>query len=505
MAAVACSGPTGGEAAQGVGNTPITTRVASGSTERDLQEAATRRSSLARPASGEALPELDVIYEPWFGDLDGMIEREVIRALVPLSKTFYFLDGAEQKGMAYDSAQFFEAQINESLERGHLKVHVLLIPVARDELLPGLVEGHGDIAFGNLTITPRRRELVDFSDPFASNVAEVVVTGPQSPELSSLDDLAGQEIMVRESSSYYDSLQRLNARFRGEGKPEIELIPAAEVLEDEDLLEMVNAGLFPIAVVDSHKAEFWAQIFTDLVVHEDLAVATGGQIGWAFRKESPQLAAAVNEFAVDHKKGTLLGNMTFNRYLRDTKWAERALNEEGRQDLMELVDIFRRFGEQYDMPWLLVAAQGYQESHLDQSVVSPAGAVGIMQLLPSTAADPNVDIANIDEVENNIHAGVKYLRFIYDRYFADAEGVSELDRGLFSFAAYNAGPARVARLRGKAADMGLDPNVWFRNVEIVAAQDIGRETVQYVSNIYKYYIAYLRIVQMENARQQLPE
>jgi membrane-bound lytic murein transglycosylase MltF len=399
----------------------------------------------------------------------------------------------------------FEAKLNEALERGHLKVHVVMVPVARDQLLPGLLEGYGDIALGNITLTPERRELVDFSDPLMGNIEELVVTGPESPPLASLDDLSGKEIVVRESSSYHASLRRLNERFRAEGKAEMTLTPAPEVLEDEDLMEMVAAGLIPIVVVDNHKAAFWAQIFTDLVVRDDLAVASGQQIGWAFRKDSPLLAAAINEFVVDHKKGTLMGNMMFNRYLRDTKWAERALNEEGRARIESLIGIFQKYGEQYDIPWLLVAAQGYQESHLDQSVRSSAGAVGVMQLLPSTAADPNVGITNIEEVENNIHAGVKYLRFIQDRYFADAPNMTKLDKGLFSFAAYNAGPARVARLRGKAEDMGLDPNVWFRNVEIVAAQDIGRETVQYVSNIFKYYVAYQRMLLMDEQRRQIRE
>ncbi len=461
------------------------------------------RSGLSRSASGDEIEEPGLLSETWTGDLDMMIERRVIRALVPMSKTFYFLDGPDQRGISYEGAKMFEEQINEKLGTGHLKVHVVMIPAARDELVSGVAEGYGDIALGNISITPERQEVVDFSDPFMEGVKEIVVTGPDSPQLASLDDLSGKEVYVRPSSSYHSSLVRLNERFAAEGKAEITLSAAPEVLEDEDLLEMVNAGLVPIVVVDSHKAEFWGQIYDDLVLHDDLAVATDQRIGWAFRKNSPQLAAALNEFVVDHKRGTLMGNMAFNRYLRDTKWAERALNEEGRTRFEDLIAIFQRYGDEYDMPWLLVAAQGYQESRLDQSVRSPAGAIGVMQLLPSTAADPNVGIPNIEDVENNIHAGIKYLRFIHDRYFADAPNLTELDKGLFSFAAYNAGPARVAGLREKAADLGLDPDVWFRNVEVVAAQEIGRETVQYVSNIYKYYIAYDRLMQMYEARQEV--
>ncbi len=493
----ACSGDTAVDATTGEPRPPFAEPVAD---QQDREGAQARRTAMTRTATGTPLDGIALYNDPWLGDLDAMIEREAIRVLVPVSKTFYFVDGADQHGISYGAAKMFEEQINHKLERGHLKVHVIMIPVARDGLLPGLVDGYGDIALGNITITPARRELVDFSDPFMGNVNELVVTGPNSPELSSINDLGGKEIVVRASSSYYDNLEQLNARFRSEGRDEIELTPAPEVLEDEDLLEMVNASLVPIVVVDSHKAQFWAQIFSGIRVREDLVVASGGEIGWAFRKNSPQLKAAINEFVVDHKQGTLMGNMLFNRYLRNTKWAERALNEEGRARLQSLMDIFRRYGEQYDMPWLLIAAQGYQESRLDQSVRSPVGAIGVMQLLPSTAADSNVGIPNIEEVEANIHAGVKYLRFVHDRYFADAPDMTELDKSLFSFAAYNAGPARVARLRGKADAIGLDPNVWFRNVEIVAAQDIGRETVQYVSNIFKYYIAYERMLQIEAAR-----
>jgi membrane-bound lytic murein transglycosylase MltF len=456
---------------------------------------------LARAATGTALDELDLLRESWSGDLDGMIERDVVRALVPMSKTFYFLDGGDQRGLAYDAAQLFEQQLNKRLERGHVKVHLLMIPVARDELIDGLLAGYGDIALGNISITPERAALVDFSDSFMDGVNELIVTGPSAPPLNTLDDLGGREIYVRASSSYYQSLVRLNKRFLAASKELITLTLAPDVLEDEDLLEMVNAGLIGIVVVDSHKAHFWAQIFTDIVVRDDLAVATDQQIGWAFRKNSPLLAAAINAFVVDHKKGTLMGNISFNRYLRDTKWAERALDDDGRVRLDNLVGLFDKYGAKYDMPSLLIAAQGYQESGLDQSVRSSAGAIGVMQLLPSTARDPNVNIPNIEQVDRNIEAGTKYLSFIYDRYFAGDGEMSDLDKALFSFAAYNAGPARVARLRSKANARGLDANVWFGNVETVAADEIGRETVQYVSNIYKYYIAYERMLMMEQARQ----
>jgi membrane-bound lytic murein transglycosylase MltF len=438
----------------------------------------------------EALFDLD---RKWTGDLDEMAERRLIRALVPYSKTFYFLDGADQRGLTYELLREFEKHINKKLRKRTLKIHLVVIPTKRDRLLPALVEGVGDIAAGNLTITPERQKLVDFSAPQLTGVEEIIVTGPETPPIQGIDDLAGREIHVRASSSYYESLQHLNAQFKKEGKKPMKLVLADEYLEDEDLLEMMNARLIPMIVIDSHKGKFWSQIFKDLTLHPDIKLRTNGQIAWAIRKNSPKLKQAINGFMKTHRKGTLVGNILFKRYLENTKWVRNSLNDADLKRFREAIEFFQKYSNQYGFDWLMIAALAYQESGIDQSKRSPAGAIGVMQLLPSTAADPNVNIPDIREMENNIHAGVKYLRFMRDRYFQN-ERMDDLNKMLFSFASYNAGPAKVSQLRSYARKKGLDPNIWFRNVEIIAAKRIGRETVQYVSNIYKYYVAYRLIV-----------
>jgi len=450
-------------------------------------------------AGGEdSIPGLE---KKWTGDFDGMTERRVIRVLVVYNKMMFFLDGGRQRGTTHDLFAEFEKFVNERLKTGTLKMKVLFIPVTRDRLLPALVEGKGDIASANLTITPERLKTVDFSDPFLTGVSEIVVTGPAGPKLTDLDDLAGKEVHVRTSSSYHGSLLRLNETFKKAGKKPVTIVPASEILEDSDLLEMVGAGLIPAVIVDSHKAEFWGEIFDKITLHPGIAVNTGGEIAWAFRKNSPKLKEVVNEFVKGHKKGTLMGNMLLKRYLKENKWARNAASPEELKKFRAVVDLFRKYADQYGFDSLMTAALAYQESTLDQSKRSQAGAVGIMQLLPSTAADKNVGIPDIEKIERNIHAGTKYLRFLRDRYFNDPE-INELNQTLLAFASYNAGPARVAKLRKEAAETGLDPNVWFNNVEVVTAKRIGRETVQYVSNIYKYYVTYKLIAERQKAKEE---
>lgn len=435
----------------------------------------------------ELSEELQRIHEPWTGDLDGMAERRVVRILTAHNPMFYTLDGAEQRGIVYEGAVLFEKFLNQRLKRGRLKVHVVIVPVDRDELIPALVEGRGDLAIANLTITPERLEVVDFSTPVMRDVSEIVVSGPSVLDLRTLDDLSGLEVHLRPSSSYWASVERLNDAFDEMKMPPLHLSPVKPYLEDHDLLEMVNAGLLGFTVVDSHKAEFWERVFDHVVLHPDLALREGGEIGWAFRKNSPELREVVDAFVRKHRKGTLVGNVLYQRYLENTAWVENAFGDGGRDRLGETVGLFKKYGERYDIDWVLLAAQGYQESKLDQKTRSRAGAVGVMQLMP--AAAKQVGITEIHDLENNIHAGAKYLRYLIDHYFDD-ESLTRHQKHLLALASYNAGPTRIKRLRQETASKGLDPDVWFDNVEVVVARKVGSEPVRYVSNIVKYYLAY---------------
>ena len=447
---------------------------------------------------------MDHIMQPQKGDLPDMINRRAIRVLTTYSKTFFFIDKGTQRGATHDLFIALEKDLNnqlakeKKLKQKHLKVRIVFIPVTRDNLFKALNEGKGDIAAANLTITSSRQEQVAFTTPLYSDVKELLVSGPSSPDVKNLEQLSGKTVFVRRSSSYYESLQTLNARFAKASLPPVILQEAPEALEDEDLLEMLNAGLIPLIVVDRHKALFWKQVFPKIQVHENIVLRDGGSIAWAVRKDNPQLLAELNNFVKHNRQGSTLGNTILLRYLKSATYVKNAAANRERAKFLQMVEIFRKYGERYDVDWLLMAAQGYQESRLNQSVRSHVGAIGVMQVMPATGKE--LKVGDIKKIDPNIHAGVKYMRWMIDHYYGD-QPMTPLDKALFSFASYNAGPARIARLRTETQKRGFDPNIWFGNVENLAAEKIGAETVTYVSNIYKYYIAY-RLIMDDIARKQ---
>ena len=437
----------------------------------------------------DALPQsVRVLLEtPFTGDLDKMVERRLIRAGVVFNRTQYFIDRGTQRGIAYESLRLFEEQLNLRLKTGLLKVDVVFVPLQHDQLFPALNAGKVDLVTAALTITPERENLAQFSTPTRTGVSEVVVTPSEAAPVLSPADLSGREVFVRKSSSYYESLTALNAELQKQGKEPAIIKEAPEALEDDDLLEMANANLLEATVVDDFVARLWLQVFPNIRVNEGAAVRTGGAIAVAVRKDNPRLLRAVNTWIREYGPRTTFGNILERTYLQRGDYVTRASDRAEREKFERVVALFRKYGEQYRLDYLLMAAQGYQESRLDHSARSRVGAIGLMQVMPATGKE--LGVGDIKGLEPNIHAGVKYIRFMMDQYYQD-EPMDDLNKALMTFASYNAGPARIRQIRQEAARRGLNPNVWFGQVERIASERIGRETVQYVSNIFKYYITY---------------
>jgi len=433
----------------------------------------------------------------WTGDLDVLLKRQVIRVGVPYSKTLYYTVKGTQYGVAYEGGKAFEEYLNKKYRRQqqrNVKIYVIFVVTPRDKAIRNLNDGFLDVLIGDAIITPKRQKLIDFSDPTVNGINEIVVTGPNSPQLDSVEDLSGKEAFVRKTSSYWEHLERLNDRFQKEKKPAVKLRGVPEDLSDEDLLQMVNAGLLPTIVVKDFTAKLWSQLFTKLQVHSNMVVASGAALGWAVRKDSPKLLAIINEFVKTHRQGTAFGNKVLSEYTGSTYMLKEAVSPEGIKRFEQTEAEFRKYSDKYRLDYLLMMAEGYEESGLNQNARSSVGAIGIMQLMPETGAE--MKVGDIHQEDANIHAGIKYFRSMMDRFYS-SEPMDDLNKVLFTLAAYNCGPDRVRELRREAAAKGLNPNIWMNNVEVIAAARIGAETVNYVSNIYKYYVAYKLIAEQE--------
>ncbi len=424
--------------------------------------------------------------EKYTDDLNGLLEKRYIRVLTTFNRTNFFLSEGGFFGHEYSLLKEYEKFLNKGVKKGELRIVFEFIPVSRDRLISGLVEGYGDIAAAGLTITPTRLNEADFTDPYLTGIDEVVVTHKGVSRIRAPEDLSGRKVFVRESSSYYESLVSLNRRLLDLGKRPVEIIKADEDLETEDILEMVHAGAIEITLSDSHIAGIWSKILKNLQVHRKVKLRSGTQIAWMVRKNNPELKASLNRFLKKHRKGTLLGNIYFDRYYKDNPWIKNPLYADEEKRLKQCKPLFKKYATRYGFDdWMLIMAVAYQESGLDNTKKSSAGAVGIMQVRPETAKDKNIGIDNVHVLENNIHAGVKYLAFLRDRYYKNAE-ISPRDQLRLTIASYNAGPAKIRRARTLAKEMGLDPNRWFRHVESATLSLVGQETVRYVSNINKY-------------------
>jgi membrane-bound lytic murein transglycosylase MltF len=438
----------------------------------------------------QAPRQLSLENKPWKGDFDQILERRMIRVLIPYSRSLFFNDKGRERGIAAENMRDFERYLNRKYakELGKRPLTIHLVATTRDKLFTQLNEGLGDIALGNLTETDDRKKLVDFVAPRdIKPVKELLAMGPKAPEIKTLDDLSGKTVRARPSSSYAESLAALNTRLQAAGKPPVKIGSLPDALEDEDALEMLNVGLLDFVVVDDWKGRMWAQVLPNITVREDLVLREDAYTGWAVRKGSPKLQAAILDFYVNFfkKEGVLAYRKA--EYHKNVKEISNNSGGAAMKRFQDTIALFEKYGQKYGFDPLMLAAQGYQESQLRQDAKSHVGAIGVMQVMPATGQSLNV--GDIRSIEPNIHAGTKYMDQLMTKYFLDAK-FDDQNRSLFAFAAYNAGPGNISKMRKLAATRGLDPDKWFNNVEIVTAEKIGIEATTYVRNIYKYYVAY---------------
>jgi len=423
------------------------------------------------------------------GDLDEVLKGRRLRALVVINPIGFFYSHGKPKGMTYEMLEQLQAYVNKKLNTGPLDVKITFIPLRPDELGPALREGVGDVIAQGVVITPGRHRNFAFTTPTKKHVTHIIVTGRELANAQSFDDLVGVDIYVNPLTAAYDMLTKISEERAKAGKQPLTVKAADRNLLEDDLVEMVNAGLIPVTAAMQHRAKLWARVLPNINLHPQMVVEDDGELAWVVRKNNPELKKLLDEFIAKHGEGTTFGNVLLRRYLQNTRWVKNSTSGQEMKKFSEYVENFKKYASQYSFDYLMLMALGYQESLLDQQKKSPSGAMGIMQVIPKYASPPPINVPDVSKADKNILAGVRMLNNIVTNYFDDP-AIGQVNRTLFTFASYNAGPNRIVRMRKQAAQDGLDPNKWFGNVELEVARDIGEETVMYVDNIYKYYVAY---------------
>lgn len=466
--------------------------------------AATQQAAQSAPAAEPApVAAANMVLPSPYGihtdDLDAMMKRRYIRALVVINPIGFFYSNGHPMGAMYETLRELEKYVNDKYKTGKFPVKVTFVPLRPDQVEEALHRGVGDFIAYGLIVSPEREQRVAFTVPLQKDLKQVVVSGPDFGTVTTLEDLGGKEIYVNQLSVSYQRLQQANDKLKQAGKPLIKIKTADSNLLDDDLIEMVNAKLIPATVTTDTRAKLWGQVLPDITIHPEPVIASGEETAWALRKDNPQLKSMLDEFITPRAVGTSFGNTLVRRYLQNTKWVKDSTSPEEMKKFEAMSAMFKQYSSQYGFDYLMMMAQGYQESLLNQSARNPSGAVGIMQVIPKYAAANPINVKDVQVARGNIEAGVKMLRNIEDQYFNDPN-IDQVNKTLMVFASYNAGPNRIARLRAQAQQQGLNPNKWFGNVELMVAKDIGQETVTYVGNVYKYYIAYKLAVQDEKAQ-----
>lgn len=442
------------------------------------------------------------------GDLPVILQNQSLRVLVAYDNVSFFMNKGHQDGLYVALMKEFEKYL-QTKYREAKRLKIYFIPVRQDQMMQRISDGYGDIAMG-VSPTNDFRRYVDFTIPEKLWLKEISVTRSGSKPIEKIEDFAGRFIWVRESSSYYESLKVINTYLKAMKLKPITIIKADEFLTDADLVDMVSKGEILATIVNDSKLVVWKRMFKGVSFNTEVPLKVNGTLAWAIRHESKLLYREVNLFLRQYRDGTKNGKPIYDKYMRTSPTYVSRYSRPANEWLGIKADtflkysrIFRNYGDKYNIDWMLLMAQSYQESTLNPDARSNRGAVGIMQVLPSTASEWYININSVHDIDNNVHAGTKYMRYMLDNYFGE-KSIDVGEKILFALASYNCGPNRIMKYRREAKDNGLDPNKWFDNVEKIAMEHSALETVKYVRNISSLYVSYQNVYtlqqQKKNAR-----
>ncbi|MBD2836403.1 transglycosylase SLT domain-containing protein [Pseudomonas sp. JM0905a] len=420
-------------------------------------------------------------------DLAQIRRSGVLKVLVNQSRNSSGEVKGEQVGVEYHRVRAFEQYLNRNARDGR-EIKLKLIPKSKDQLLPALQRGEGDLVAPGELMYQGVGTNVSASAPLRKDVPLVLVSRQGQRRYQRLEQLSGRSIALPVGSAAGEALRQVNEKLAGRKLAPIVIEWVDPTLAVEDVLEMVQAGIFPLTAVEQPIAERWAKVMPKLRLDKHLVLDRQGDLTWFVRRDAPTLRASVDRFLAEYRAPDDQ-DAAFQRVYRRLYKVHNPLARTERQRLERVRPVLQRYADQHDFDWLNLAALAYKESSLNPGARGASGATGLMQITPGAAR--SVGVGNIQKLDNNVQASAKYLAMLRRNFFASSQ-LEERERMAFVLAAYNLGPQRVQGMRAEARRRGLNPNQWFFQVERIAAEQAGMGVVSYVNSVNKYYLAFDR-------------
>ena len=420
-------------------------------------------------------------------DLAQIRSSQVLRVLVNQSRNSSGQVQGESVGVEYHRLRAFERYLNGHARDGQ-EITLKIIPKAKDQLLGALLRGEGDLMAPGELLDVKPTHAVTPSDPIIERVPLMLVGVKGERRYTRLEQLSGRTVALTTGSAAGEALNLINQKLALRKLPPVNIEWVDPTLAVEDVLEMVQAGIYHLTLVEQPIAERWAKLMPKLRFDRKVLVSEPGAMRWYVRRDASMLRASVDRFLTTYTVPADQ-NVAFERVYRRLYRVHYPLARADRQKLEKLRPVLQKHAQQQGMDWLNLAALAFKESTLNPNAKGTGDATGLLQITPSAAQ--RVGVNNIQNVEGNVQAGAKYLAMIRRKFFASPQ-LNERERMAFVLAAYNMGPERVQGMRAEARRRGLNPNQWFFQVERIAMEQVGMGAVSYVNSVNKYYLAFDR-------------
>lgn len=420
-------------------------------------------------------------------DLPAIRSSKVLRVLVNQSRNSSGDVQGEEIGVEYHRLQAFENYLNGHA-RDAQRVTFKIIPKAKNQLLSALRRGEGDLVAPGELLDATGVEGIQASAPIVSQVPLLLIGVKGERAFKHVEQLSGRTLSLPAGSAADEAVHQLNQRLALRKLPPVKIEWVDPSLAVEDVLEMVQAGIFHLTVVEKPIAERWDRVMPKLRVDRALALSTGSDMHWYVRQDASALRASIDQFLTTYR-APVDQDVVLQKAYKGLYRVHNPLARADRKRLEQLRPMLQRHADAQGIDWLSLAALAFKESALDPFAKGSGGATGLLQITPSAAQ--RVGVGNIQTADNNVQAGARYLALIRRKFFSGPR-FNERERMAFTLAAYNLGPERVQRMRAEARRRGLNPNQWFFQTERVAMEQVGMGVVSYVNSVNKYYLAFDR-------------